>query len=35
MYWVVRAGLTEKLRVEGTASAKDLRWEIAGIVRNQ
>lgn len=35
MYWVVRTGLTEKVRVERTASTKDLRWEIAGIVRNQ
>lgn len=33
--WLVRADLSEKMRVEGTASAKDLGWKIPGPVQNQ
>lgn len=32
---MVRAGLTEKMRVEGTASMKDLGWKMPGTVKNQ
>lgn len=32
---MVRVGLSEKARVEGTASVKDLRWKMPCSVKNQ